>query len=109
MQRLAVSVVVVLSALIWPAAVFGQYTFGDWASEHGYSSGDAIPRSVLANSSIPPIESLAGIAEFDWRTTPTRLLWLDDNAISSIESGTFSGLRMLTDLTLSCSDSGGWG
>ena len=33
------------------------------------------------------IDSLDGIGEFDWTTTPTTMLYLDDNQISSIESG----------------------
>jgi hypothetical protein len=77
MRRLATLAVV--AALISPAVASGQdYTFGDWARNHGYSPGDVMPEEVWANSSSPAIDNLDGISEFDWTTTPTLRLSLDD-------------------------------
>jgi hypothetical protein len=99
MRRLATLAVV--AALISPAVASGQdYTFGNWARNHGYSPGDVMPEEVWANSSSPAIDNLDGISEFDWTTTPTLRLSLDDNQISSLESGDFSGLTALTELYL---------
>ena len=78
----------------------GQYTFGDWARDQGYLPGDAMPRNVYSIDSSPAIESLDGIGEFDWTTTPTVELYLEYNQISSIESGAFSGLTNLEWLDL---------
>jgi len=73
-------------------------TFGEWASDQGYAPGDALPGEVSASDT--PIDSLDGIGAFDWTTTPTTSLFLDENRISSIEAGTFSGLTKLTELRL---------
>ena len=92
----------VVAALISPTTASGQdYTFGDWARDQGYSPGDVMPFVVDTNGSSPPvIDSLSGIGEFDWTTTPTTGLWLYGNQISSIESGDFSGLTNLGQLDL---------
>jgi hypothetical protein len=89
----------VVAALISPTAASGQdYSFGDWARDQGYSPGDVMPETVMAfippwePGPVPRIDSLDGIGEFDWTTTPTTQLWLHDNQISSIEPGDFDGL-----------------
>jgi hypothetical protein len=56
MRRLAVLAVV--AALMLPTAASGQYTFGDWARDRGYSPGDVMPGVVYAVRSFPPIDSL---------------------------------------------------
>jgi hypothetical protein len=82
-----------------PTLASGQdYTFGDWARDQGYSPGDVMPEDVRAGGD--GIDSLEGIGDFDWTTTPTETLRLGRNQISSIESGTFSGLTNLTLLLL---------
>jgi hypothetical protein len=100
MRRLATLAVV--AVLMSATVASGQdYSFGDWARDQGYSSGDVMPSEVDAAcwpSCSPAIDSLDGIGEFDW--TPTYGLSLDHNQISSIESGAFSGLTNLTDLNL---------
>ena len=98
MRWLATLAVVVVSALMSPTAASG-YTFGDWASDNGYSPGDVMPERG-GRQRFLAIDSLDGIGEFDWTTTPTTELYLDDNQISSIESGDFSGLTNLTRLDL---------
>jgi hypothetical protein len=55
---------------------------------------------MYAAAQVPQIDSLDGIGDFDWTTTPTETLRLDGNQLSSIESGDFSGLTNLTTLTL---------
>ena len=97
MRRIALSAVVV-TVLMWPTAASG-YTFGDWASDNGYSPGAVMPETVVAW--VPSIDSLDGIGDFDWITTPTTNLNLNGNQVSSIESGDFSGLTNLEELYLS--------
>ncbi|MBN1855077.1 MAG: leucine-rich repeat domain-containing protein [Pirellulales bacterium] len=94
-----------IASVLWgilgmPTTVLGQYTFGEWARDHGYSPGDVMPKSVGAHSSSPPINSLDGIGEFNWNTTPTETLSLGYNQISSIESGSFIELTNLRSLLL---------
>jgi hypothetical protein len=96
MRWLVTFVVVGLS----PTMALGQYTFGDWARDQAYLPGDAMPQEVDAHHSSPPVDSLTGIGEFDWTTTPTTILQLYRNAISSIEPGDFSGLMNLESLLL---------
>jgi hypothetical protein len=108
MRRLAILAVV--AALMPPTEASGQnYTFGDWARDHGYSPGDVMPRRVCTGcSSYSPcslaIDSLNGIGEFDWTGTPTTRLNLDFNQTSSIESDDFSGLTNLESLCLYFND-----
>jgi hypothetical protein len=98
MRRLATLAVV--AALMSPTVAAGQdYSFGDWARGQGYSPGDVMPASVRARYT--SIDSLDGIGEFDWMTTPTTELDLYGSWISSIEAGAFSGLPNLTTLLLS--------
>ena len=97
MRRLATLAVV--AALMSPTGALGQnYSFGDWARGQGYSPGDVMPEHVEAH--FAGIDSLDGISEFDWTTTPTTKLVMESNALSSIESGDFSGLTNLTELYL---------
>jgi hypothetical protein len=97
MRRLATLAVV--AALMSPTVASGQnYSFGDWARDQGYSPGDVMRNSVQASRS--SIDSLDGIGEFDWTTTPTRALYLGSNQISSIDSDDFSGLTSLGGLEL---------
>ena len=98
MRRLATLAVV--AALLSPPTASGQYTFGDWARDQGYSPGDVMHVWVDARDSSPAIDSLDGIGQFDWTTTPTMELILWSNQISSIESGDFSGLTNLEYLGL---------
>ena len=60
-------------------AASGQdYTFGDWARDEGYEPGDVMPSEVDTqcpyDGCSPAIDSLDGIGEFDWTTTPTTRL-----------------------------------
>jgi hypothetical protein len=100
MRRLAT--VAVVAALTAPTAALGQnYTFGDWARDQGYSLEDVMPNFVNAHGYAPPkIDSLIGIDEFDWTTTPTTELRLSGNQLSSIETGHLSGLANLERLSL---------
>jgi hypothetical protein len=102
MRRLAT--LALLAALLSPTTASGQYTFGDWASDQGYSPGDIMPNSVHAGwdwqGSLPQITSIEGVGEFDWTTTPTQALYLQFNQISSIDSDDFSGLTSLGGLEL---------
>ena len=63
-----------LIVLMLPTTASGQYTFGDWANDHGFDHGDAMPSEVWADNS--SIDSLDGIGDFDWTTTPTWKLCL---------------------------------
>jgi hypothetical protein len=96
MRRLVLAAVVV-PALMWPTAA-SAYSFGNWASDNGYSSGAVLPNTVRAGNS--SIDSLDGIGDFNWTTTPTTRLFLEGNQLSSIESGDFSGLTNLENLRL---------
>jgi hypothetical protein len=97
MRRLATLAVV--AALISPTAASGQnYSFGDWARDQGYSPGDVMPSDVRAVAA--GIDSLDGIGEFDWTTTPTTTLYLMSNQISGIESRAFEGLTNLREMNL---------
>jgi hypothetical protein len=98
MRQLAMLAVV--AALFSPTVASGQdYSFGDWARDQGYSPGDVMPQDVWTGPA--GIESLDGIGEFDWATTPTTFLDLNHNPISSVESGDFDGLTNLSNLVLS--------
>ena len=87
MWRLGIAVVVVLALMSPPAASGQNYTFGDWARDEGYLPGDAMPS--LVGPAMCHMDSLDGIDEFDWTTTPTITLHLDYNELSSVESGGF--------------------
>ncbi len=54
----------VVVALMSPTTAPGQYTFGDWARDHGYSPGDVMPGGIGASWSSPAIDSLSDI-EFE--------------------------------------------
>jgi hypothetical protein len=100
-----------LIVLMSPTAA-SAYAFGDWARGEGYEPGDVMPIGVDAWYS--SIDSLDGIGEFDWTTTPTWELRLEGSQTSNIEPGTFSGLtnlaRSSTSSTLptTCGRSAGW-
>jgi hypothetical protein len=79
MRRLATLVVV--AALLSPPTASGQYTFGDWARDQGYSPGDVMHVWVDARESSPAIDSLDGIGQFDWTATPTTELILWSNTV----------------------------
>jgi len=83
-----------------PAGARADYTFGDWASDHGYGAGDAMPTVVDADHSNPAISGLGGIGDYNWTATPTRELHLERNQISSIQSGDFSSLANLEYLSV---------
>jgi hypothetical protein len=93
----------VVAALISPTAASG-YSFGDWASDQGYSPGAIMPDEVsnacAFGSCANAIDSLDGIGEYDWTTTPTLQPDLSFNRISSIQSGNFDGLTNLTRTTM---------
>ena len=96
MRQLATLAVVVVSVSLWPTTATGD-SFGDWASDHGYTLGAVMPEEVRAENSA--IDSLNGIGDFDWNTTPTTWPWLNYNQLSSIESGDFDGLANLQTLS----------
>ncbi len=50
MQWLTTTAVVVLAVLVSPTAALA-ITFGEWASDQGYSSGDVMPGYVNARES----------------------------------------------------------
>jgi hypothetical protein len=71
-----------------------------------------MPENVFADDSA--IDSLDGIGEFDWTTTPTTYLGLASNRLSSIKAGVFSRLTNVTQLNLeenplSSIEAGGFG
>ena len=68
-------------------------TFGEWATGQGWPDDVAPDVVYAANASI---DSLAGIGDYDWTTTPTTYLDLSSNQITSVESGDFAGLGNLT-------------
>ncbi|MFV1981250.1 MAG: leucine-rich repeat domain-containing protein, partial [Rhodothermia bacterium] len=88
-----------LIVLMSATTASGQYTFTDWARDHGYST--VMPGRVDASYSSPAIESLNGIERFDWTTIPTTVLILSGNELRNIESGNFDGLTDLETLKLS--------
>ena len=79
-----------LLIVLSPLATMGQYTYGDWARDHGCSLGDVMPYEVDTRDNLPPFNNLAGIGDYDWTTTPTRMLCLEDNEISNIISSDFN-------------------
>ena len=95
MQWLFRSAAVIAVFFASPITVSG-YSFGDWASDSGYSPGDAMPLSVFANDA--SIDSLNGIGDYNWDATES--LYLDRNWITVIEPGDFSQLRNLQILFL---------
>ena len=97
MRRLFTELAIIVSAFVASAGASGG-TFGDWASGQGYNPGDVMPSQVSATTAL--IDSLSGIGAYDWTTTPATELFLNDNRLSAIESGDFSGLTNLTDLVL---------
>ena len=90
-----------MSALISPTGASGV-TFGEWATAQGHNPGDVMPSLVDATSA--SIDSLSGVDDFDWTTTPTTGLILANNVLTSVGLGDFSGLTSLTDLNLSRND-----
>ena len=105
-QRIArvitfLAVVAACLTFVVPPAANADYTFGDWATNNGYADNAVMPGTVEATSSDPRITHLDGIDDYNWTDTPTTFLYLSGNAISSIESGDFSGLTNLTTLYLS--------
>ena len=97
MQQLVTWAAVLAVVLASPIAV-SAYTFGEWASDNGYSPGDAMPSSVDASSAL--IDSLSGIGDYNWIATPTTELRLNDNLLTDIEADAFSGVPELTYLSL---------
>ena len=53
-----------------------------------------MPDSVSARNQF--IDSLSGISDFDWITTPTTSLDLSDNMLTTVGAGAFNGLDYLT-------------
>ena len=72
MKSLTIGISIVVASLLVPAAASG-ITFGEWASSQGYSPGAVMPDSVSARNRF--IDSLSGISDFDWITTPTTI-WI---------------------------------
>jgi len=97
--RVVQTAMLLLIVLMSATTASGQYTFTDWARDHGYST--VMPDRVDASYSSPPIESLNGIEEFDWTAIPTTVLILSGNELRNIESGNFDGLTDLETLMLS--------
>ena len=90
-----------MSALTSPTGASGV-TFGEWASSQGHNPGAVMPSLVDATSA--SIDSLSGVGDYDWTTTPTTELILAENELTSIGLGDFSGLTSLTNLSLSRND-----
>lgn len=101
MRRVTIGVAVVVSALISPTGASGV-TFGEWASSQGHSPGAVMPSQVDATSA--SIDSLSGVGDYDWTSTPTTELILANNELTSIGLSDFSGLTSLTHLSLSRND-----
>ena len=94
-SRPAVIALVAAVVLIPPASV-RAITFEEWATGQGWSAGHVMSVTVDARSA--SIDSLVGIGNYDWTTTPTANLFLSYNQITSIAPGTFMGLDNLTTL-----------
>jgi hypothetical protein len=92
---------IALGLLLIPSGDARAITFSEWASSQHWPDNIA-PDWVCAIGE--SLDSLAGISNYDWTTTPTTTLELTDNRIKIIESGTFSALGKLTYLNL---ESGG--
>ena len=88
-----IALVILLLSVVPAQAI----TFGDWAATQGWP-GNVTPATV--NADVASIDSLIGIGDYNWLTTPTRTLFLDHNQITSIESSAFSGLGNVTSLYL---------
>jgi hypothetical protein len=73
-------------------------TFGEWAANQGWTTGHVMLAGVDAGSAF--INSLTGIGNYNWTTTPTVYLDLGGNQITSIESGAFTGLGNLQQVWL---------
>ena len=97
-KRGRILVVMLAVAVVWTPVPVSAITFGQWATNQGYSPDDAMPEEVNASDSL--IDSLDGIGDYNWTATPTTALRLWDNQLSSIETGTFSGLTSLEGLYL---------
>ena len=103
-SHLTVISLVAAVSLIAPTSARAS-TFSDWATLHGWTTGYVVPGAVYANYSPfsttnPPIDSLTGIGNYDWATTPTTILDLSGNGITSVESDDFVGLGSLKTLDL---------
>jgi hypothetical protein len=101
MRRIALAAMAV-SAFMSPTAA-SAYSFGDWASNNGYSPGAVMPELVKADSS--SIDNLDGIGGYNWTTTPTMRLRLGGNKILSVEASDFSGMTNLRDWSCSTNNS----
>jgi hypothetical protein len=98
LSSFAIITLVVAVFLVVPSDV-QAVTFGEWAtSKRHWPAGYVMPEAVYAQAA--SIDSLAGIGNYDWVTTPTRTLFLDGNQITSLESGAFTGLAGLSSLVL---------
>ncbi len=74
-----------------PCAFSQEYTFGQWAADTG------LPIDArVAEAAGQGITSLDGLSNY----TNLSLLFLQDNQITHLESGEFSGLTLLDDLRL---------
>lgn len=98
MQRLVSGAVVLCWGLLSANGAWG-ITFPQWASNQGYDPNDVMPSILNASSS--HIDSLAGIDNYDWTTTPTTELNLTLNNLTGIPSVSFSSLTGLATLDLS--------
>lgn len=87
-----------VAGIVFSTSTASAITFGEWAASEGYSPGDVMPDRVRASEA--SIDSLAGIGDYDWSTTPTINLWLNGNQLTSIDSGVFEGLKNVRGLFL---------
>jgi hypothetical protein len=96
---LCIVAVVLLAVVLLPPTDASAITFGDWATSQGWSAGYVVPSEV--DIFYAPIDSLAGMGDYDWMTTPTTTLTMCDTSIANLESDAFVGLGSLGVLSLS--------
>jgi hypothetical protein len=96
MKRFATSVVMAALCCSTASAV----TFGERATSKGINPGHVMPAWVYANGRCSfatceeyQIDSLDGIGDYDWITTPTTELDLGNNCLASVGTGILLGVR----------------
>ena len=93
-----VSFLIIVAGIAVIPAAHADYTFGDWATDHGYPVNAAMPGTVDASDSTPAIDSLNGFGDYDWTDAPTTGMYMYNNRISDITP--VSGLTNLNYLSL---------
>lgn len=96
MRWQAVLVLAASVLYLLPGAASG-YSFGEWASDYGYSPGALMP-TEMRDAIGAGIDNLNGIGDYDW--TATQKLWLNETQLTAIEADSLSGLTHLSYLSL---------